>query len=84
MTNSQLTPHQQLVIEGLKRYPLLNKSMLSSVTGLKSKEQGQAVEELVGGGKIERAFLTNSQRATEVFFLAENREHLAPFLGNQK
>jgi hypothetical protein len=58
--------------------------MLYGVTGLKAQDQSQALAELIESGVVGKTFLTNSQRPTEVYFLAENREYLAPFIGNQK
>lgn len=80
MPTKQLSPPQQLVVDGLTKYPLLSRSMLTTVTGLSADQQRQALEELTTTGLIGRAWQPTGRRATEVFFLAESRNYLAPYL----
>lgn len=67
-------------MDGLTKYPILSRSMLTTVTGLDSATQQKALAELVTSGHIGKSWQPTARRATEVFFIAESREYLSPYL----
>lgn len=78
-------PSHAEVLEKFHTYPVMTRSMIGvCLIGYKSTDLSKTLEELVENGQLFRGAKPGKHRATAFYFLADEAERLAPFIGSVK